>query len=131
MKKIYLKDKFYQNQGTGTFKSGVAASKYTYISYIKTTGTQYIDTGIIPNQDTGFDISFLTKNDIKVNVTDYISSDVAKQNKAIPFDIIGNKIKVCFADTLDRKSVDTVRLILLNKGLIMEKYILKGKLLMP
>ncbi len=65
----------------------------------------------------------LTKDDINVNVSDYISLDVAKQNKAVPFDIIGNKIKVCFADTLDKKSVDTVRLILLNKGLIMERYI--------
>jgi len=67
----------------------------------------------------------LTPNDININVNvlDYISIDVARQNKAIPFDIVGNKVKVCFADTLDRKSVDTVRLILLNKGLIMEKYI--------
>ena len=65
----------------------------------------------------------LTQADININVLDYISIDVAKQNKAIPFDITGNKIKVCFADTLDRKAVDTVRLILLNKGLIMERYI--------
>ena len=65
----------------------------------------------------------LHPNDINVNVSDYISLDVAKQNKAIPFDINGNKIKVCFADTLNKKSVDTVRLILLNKGLIMERYI--------
>lgn len=65
----------------------------------------------------------LTKSDININISDYISIDVAKQNKAIPFDITGNKIKVCFADTLDRKAVDTVRLILLNKGLIMERYI--------
>ncbi|MDO5555417.1 MAG: GspE/PulE family protein [Clostridia bacterium] len=65
----------------------------------------------------------LTQNDININVLEYISIDIAKQNKAIPFDITGNKIKVCFADTLNRKTVDTVRLILLNKGLIMERYI--------
>ena len=65
----------------------------------------------------------LTPADININVLDYISIDVAKQNKAIPFDITGNKIKVCFADTLDKRAVDTVRLILLNKGLIMERYI--------
>lgn len=65
----------------------------------------------------------LNKNDININVSDYISIDVAKQNKAIPFDITGNRIKVCFADTLNKRSVDTVRLILLNKGLIMERYI--------
>ena len=65
----------------------------------------------------------LTRSDININIPDYISIDVAKRNKAIPFDVSGNKIKVCFADTLDKKSVDTVRLILLNKGLIMERYI--------
>ena len=65
----------------------------------------------------------LTQSDVKINPSDYISIDVIKNNKAIPFEIAGNKIKVCFADTLDRKAVEIVRLILLNKGLIMEKYI--------
>lgn len=65
----------------------------------------------------------LTQSDVKINPSDYISIDVIKNNKAIPFEITGNKIKVCFADTLDRKAVEIVRLILLNKGLIMEKYI--------
>ena len=65
----------------------------------------------------------LTQNDIKVNVLDYISIDIAKQNKAIPFEATGNKVKVCFSDTLNKRAVDTVRLILLNKGLIMERYI--------
>ena len=65
----------------------------------------------------------LEKNAVKINVSDYISIDVAKKNKAIPFEVIGNKVKVCFADTLDRNSVDSIRLILLNRGLIMERYI--------
>lgn len=65
----------------------------------------------------------LTQSDVKINPSDYISIDVIKNNKAIPFEITGNKVKVCFADTLDRKAVEIVRLILLNKGLIMEKYI--------
>ncbi len=39
-------------------------SDYQQVEYIESTGTQYIDTGIIPNQDTGFDIVFLTKNAI-------------------------------------------------------------------
>ena len=65
----------------------------------------------------------LERNDVKINVSDYISIDVAKKNKAIPFEVSGNKVKVCFADTLDRNSVDSIRLILLNRGLIMERYI--------
>jgi type IV pilus assembly protein PilB len=65
----------------------------------------------------------LTPSDMSIKVADYISLDVAKENKAVPFEVNGNKIKVCFADTLNRKAIDTVRLILLNKGLIMERYI--------
>lgn len=68
-------------------------------------------------------VLILTQSDVKINPSDYISIDVIKKNKAIPFEITGNKIKVCFADTLDKKAVEIVRLILLNKGLVMEKYI--------
>jgi len=65
----------------------------------------------------------LTRSDINIKISEFISLDVVKKNRAIPFDINGNKIKVCFADTLDKNAVDTVRLILLNKGLVMERYI--------
>ncbi len=65
----------------------------------------------------------LTPNDIEINVQDYISLDVAKQNKAIPFAVSPGKIKVCFSSTINRRSMENIRLILLNKGLVMEKYI--------
>ena len=65
----------------------------------------------------------LQENDIKINILEYISLDIAKQNKAIPFDIASGRVKVCFADTSNRKSVEVVRLLLLNKGLVMDKYI--------
>ena len=60
---------------------------------------------------------------IKVKLTDYISLDVAKANKAIPFEVSSGKIKVCFANTVNSKAMDTVRLLLLNKGLVMDSYI--------
>ena len=66
---------------------------------------------------------YLRDADIKVNVTDYISLDIAKREKAIPFAESDGKVRVCFADTSNKKSVETIRLILLNKGLVMEKYI--------
>ena len=65
----------------------------------------------------------LQESDIKINILEYISLDIAKQNKAIPFDIASGRVKVCFADTSNRKSVEVVRLLLLNKGLVMDKYI--------
>ena len=66
---------------------------------------------------------FLREADIKINVPDYISLDIARQYKGIPFEETNGRIKVCFADTSNRRAVETVRLLLLNKGLIMDKYI--------
>ncbi len=65
----------------------------------------------------------LNKRDIKINIQDYIGADILRQNKAIPFDIENGRIKVCFADTANRRTVETIRLLLLNKGLVMDKYI--------
>ncbi|MFR2533666.1 MAG: GspE/PulE family protein [Clostridia bacterium] len=65
----------------------------------------------------------LQESDVKINVTDYISLDIARKNKAVPFDIVSGRIKVCFADTSNKRSIETIRLLLLNKGLVMEKYI--------
>ena len=66
---------------------------------------------------------YLLEKDIRIDVLEYISLDIMKQNKAIPFEIASGKIKVCFADTSNKKSIDVIRLLLLNKGLVMEKYI--------
>ena len=65
----------------------------------------------------------LKYNDIKINIEDYISLDIVKDCKAIPFEIEQGKIKVCFSDSTNKNSIDRVKLLLLNKGLIMEKYI--------
>ena len=66
---------------------------------------------------------YLTINEVKIDVTDYMSLDIAKKNKAIPFEVGGGKIKVCFSDVTNKRNVDVIRLLFLNKGLIMEKYI--------
>ena len=66
---------------------------------------------------------YLREADLKINMLDYISVDIAKQYKAIPFEENSGKIKVCFADTSNRRAIETIRLLLLNKGLVMEKYI--------
>lgn len=66
---------------------------------------------------------YLLENDVRISIIEYISLDLARKNKAIPFEIASGKIKVCFADTSNKRSVETIRLLLLNKGLVMEKYI--------
>ena len=66
---------------------------------------------------------YLTARDVNIDITEYISLDNAKQHKAVPFDIVNGRIKVCFADTTNRRSIENIRLLLLNKGLVMERYI--------
>ena len=65
----------------------------------------------------------LTMSDLQINLLEYISLDVAKQNKAVPFAIGAGKIKVCFSDVTNKNTIDTIRLLFLNKGLIMDRYI--------
>ena len=65
----------------------------------------------------------LNNRTLKLNVTDYISLDVAKKNKAIPFEVEAGKVKVCFANTVNTRAMETVRLLMLNKGLVMEEFI--------
>jgi len=65
----------------------------------------------------------LNESDIDINIEQYVSLDIAKECKAIPFRIEQGKIKVCFSDVANKNNVDKIKLILLNKGLIMEKYI--------
>ncbi len=65
----------------------------------------------------------LTQASIRLNVLEYISLEIARRNKAIPFEVEGGKIKVCFADTTNTRSMEAVRLLMLNKGLVLEPYI--------
>ncbi len=65
----------------------------------------------------------LKTNMIRVNLTDYISLDVAKKYKVVPVDIENGKMKVCFANTANQKNIESVRLLFLNKGLVMEPFI--------
>lgn len=65
----------------------------------------------------------LNSNSIKINLTDYISLDIAQKNKAVPFEASSGKIKVCFANTVNNKAMETIRMLFLNKGLVMESYV--------
>lgn len=71
----------------------------------------------------GEKVMILRVDSINVNITDYISMDVCKSCKAVLFDVLGNKAKVCFADTANKTAIEQVRLILLNHGLVIDKYL--------
>ena len=65
----------------------------------------------------------LNGDTLKIKPTEYITLDMVKKNQCIPFEVYNGKIKVCFADNAKSSKMDSVRLFLLNKGLVMETYI--------
>ena len=65
----------------------------------------------------------LTSNSLKIKPTEYLSLENCKKYKCIPFEINGGKIKVCFTDKMTGGKTDPVKMLLLNKGLVMEPYI--------
>lgn len=60
----------------------------------------------------------------------YISRDSVISNKAMPFGIDGNTVKVAFSDPQDKEAVENVRLQLISKGFQMEKYITLHSMIM-
>ena len=74
----------------------------------------------------GEKVILLSKESIKVDFKQYISLDVCKSCKAILFDIDGKKAKVCFADTANKRAIEQIRLLLLSRNLVMEKYLTFG-----
>lgn len=65
----------------------------------------------------------LTSDSLKIKPTDYLSLENCKKYKCIPFEINSGKIKVCFTDKMIGQKTDPVKMLLLNKGLVMDSYI--------
>lgn len=71
----------------------------------------------------GFKAVHIDPTAFNFNFTQYISMDIVKQHKVMPFEINENRIKVAFADPTDKDVQKMIRLILLSKGLSMECYV--------
>ncbi len=71
----------------------------------------------------GEKVMILRPDNVQVDMTQYFSMDIAKSCKAVLFEIVGGKAKVCFADTSNKRAIEQIRLILLNKGLVLDKYL--------
>lgn len=71
----------------------------------------------------GEKVIILTADDVKVQEEKYLPIKLCKSCKAVLFEVIGKRAKVCFADTANSKAVEEVRLALLKNGLIMEKFL--------
>ena len=68
-------------------------------------------------------VVLLNNNILKIQPTDYLSLDVCKRCKAVPFEEYNGKVKVCFSDLSNKKAVEQVRLLLLHNGYQMERYL--------
>jgi hypothetical protein len=54
----------YQLQGDTQQNASILPSGYTQVDYIESSGTQYIDSGILPSENIGFEIDFTPHNDM-------------------------------------------------------------------
>ena len=71
----------------------------------------------------GEKVIILRPDNVNVDMTQYFSMDVAKACKAVLYEVIGGRAKVCFSDTSNKRAIEQIRLILLNKGLVLDKYL--------
>ena len=71
----------------------------------------------------GEKVFYLTETDVKIDIARYISIDIAKEASVVPFEVEDGTIKVCFSDISNKQQVESIRLLMLNKGLVMDKYI--------
>ena len=67
---------------------------------------------------------YLKYGTINIDIAEYLPLDLMKRYKAIPFEVEGGKIKVCFADIRNNQvNINNIKMLMLNKGLVMETYI--------
>lgn len=71
----------------------------------------------------GEKVMILTKDALKVQSTDYVSIDVSRNCRAIIFDVVAGKAKVCFSDTTNKDSINQIKSLLLHHGLVMDRYL--------
>lgn len=65
---------FYTNSGSGNFIPGYKSGEYKWLDYVKSSGTQYIDTGVIPDNNT----RIVIKANLIGNVSIYGTSESGK-----------------------------------------------------
>lgn len=74
-------------------------------------------------------VIMLSTENVKINVSDYISTDMMREALAVPFEVNDGVIKVCFSNVANASQIESIRLLMLNKGLIMERYITFKKII--
>lgn len=65
----------------------------------------------------------LTKESVQINILDYISIEMAKRYHVVPFGLENGKIKVCFSDVTNKRNFEAVKMLMLNRGLVIDPYV--------
>ena len=65
----------------------------------------------------------LTKESVQLNILDYISIEMAKRYHVVPFSVENSKIKVCFSDITNKRNYEAIKMLMLNRGLVIEPYV--------
>lgn len=65
----------------------------------------------------------LTKESVQIDILDYISIEMAKRYHVVPFGLENGKIKVCFSDVTNRRNFEAVKMLMLNRGLVIDPYV--------
>ena len=65
----------------------------------------------------------LTKASVQIDILDYISIEMAKRYHVVPFGLENGKIKVCFSDVTNRRNFEAVKMLMLNRGLVIDPYV--------
>lgn len=65
----------------------------------------------------------LTKESVQIDILDYISIEMAKRYHVVPFGLENGKIKVCFSDVTNRRNLEAVKMLMLNRGLVIDPYV--------
>ena len=65
----------------------------------------------------------LTKESVQIDILDYISIEMAKRYHVVPFGLENGKIKVCFSDVTNRRNFESVKMLMLNRGLVIDPYV--------
>lgn len=61
--------------------------------------------------------------ELEINPVKYLPRDIIINYKVIPFGLVGNKLKVAFADPQNPNKVKEIELLLMNQGYEMEIYV--------
>lgn len=100
---------FYANVGSGSYTAGpeIADTDVTFkqVEYIQSSGTQYVDTGVVPNQDTRIICDFQL-NSANIDGNNLLGSRQTTSAKAFTFSTVSGKWRFGYNNSSAQTSIN-------------------------